>query len=129
MSGTENKPIDAMDFYAAIQAHVNWRNRLEAYLDGTGDEKLNADIVGCDDRCALGEWLYGSGGKFFSSHPNFPELIKAHECFHRCAGEVIRTADSGDNGKARQLLSGDYAACSQKVKVNLARLGIVAKKD
>jgi len=129
MSETKTNPIDAMDFYAAIQAHVLWRNRLEAYVEGSREEKLNADIVGCDDHCALGEWLYGSGGRYFSSHPKFSELQKAHECFHRCAGEVIRCADSGDNGKARKLLSGDYATCSQKVKMNLARLGLDAKKD
>ena len=127
MSDVKNNPIEGVDFYAAIQAHVLWRLRLEAYVNGTGEERLDADTVGCDNHCALGEWLYGTGGKHFGNHPKFPELQTAHACFHKYAGEVIRCADSGDNNKALELLNGDYAACSQKVKMNLARLGLEVK--
>ncbi len=129
MSEVKKEYIDGVDFYAAIQAHTLWRLRLEAYVNGTGVEKLNADTVGCDSCCTLGEWLYGAGGKHYGDHPKFSELQTAHACFHRWAGEVIRYADSGDNAKAKELLSGDYASCSQKVKTNLARLGLDVKKD
>lgn len=125
MSEDKNTHIDGVDFYAAIQAHTVWRLRLEAYVNGTGSEALDADIVACDNHCSLGEWIYGSGGKHFGLHPKFPELQSAHACFHKWAGEVIRCADSGDNNKARELLNGDYAACSQKVKTNLARFGLI----
>ncbi len=120
--------IDGVDFYAAIQAHVLWRVRLEAYINGSG-EKLNAEHVGHDHHCPLGEWIYGSGGQHYGNHPRFPELQEAHACFHRQAGEVIRHADSGDEARARELLRGDYAACSQKVKANLAKLGLEAAKS
>jgi len=124
MSNQPQEHIDGVDFYAAIQAHVLWRLRLEAYINGTGDEKLNAELVGHDHHCPLGKWLHGAGGKHFGSHPQFPELQKAHACFHQQAGEVIRYADTGDSDKARELLRGNYAACSQKVKANLAKLGL-----
>ena len=128
MSDSKRNSIDGVDFYAAIQSHVLWRLRLEEYVNGTGIEQLDASVVGCDNHCSLGEWIYGSGGKYYGNHPKFPELQAAHACFHKYAGEVIRNADSGDNDKARELLKGDYATCSQKVKMNLARLGLEAKK-
>ncbi len=127
MSQDKNDSIGDVDFYAAIQAHVLWRGRLEAYINGTGSEKLDADLVSRDSHCALGEWIEGAGGKHFSNHPKFPELIKAHTCFHKRAGEVIRTNDNGDKNKAKELLKGEYAKCSQKVKNNLAKLGIDEK--
>jgi hypothetical protein len=123
---SDQNHIDGVDFYAAIQAHVLWRVRLEAYISGTGDEKLNADHVAHDHHCPLGQWINGAGGRHYGSHPRFPELQAAHACFHRQAGEVIRHADSGDDARARELLKGDYAACSQKVKAHLAKLGLEA---
>lgn len=129
MSDEKQNHIDGVDFYAAIQAHVLWRVRLEAYINGTGGEKLNADLVSHDHNCALGEWIHGPGGKVYGTHPRFPELQEAHACFHRQAGEVIRCADSGEGDKARELLRGNYSACSQKVKANLAKLGLEAAKS
>lgn len=128
MSDARNSGIEGVDFYAAIQAHVLWRIRLEAYISGTG-EQLNPEIVGRENHCALGEWIYGSGSRAFGNHPQFPELKDAHARFHRCAGEVIRCADSGHAEKARELLRGEYAVYSQKVKANLARLGLELKRD
>ncbi len=125
MSNNQQDEIDSVDFYAAIQAHVLWRVRLEAYVDGTSTEKLDHNIVGRDDCCALGKWIYGAGGRHFSNHPGFPELKKVHACFHKAAGEVIHYVDSGDIEHARKLLlQGDYTTCSHKVKGHLAKLGL-----
>jgi hypothetical protein len=124
----EHEHIAGVDFYAAIQAHVMWRVRLEAYVSGKSTEKLNPDVVCRDDRCALGEWIYGAGGKHYGAHPKFPDLKQDHACFHKYAGEVIRAVDAGNETKARELLKGDYATCSQKVKANLAKLGLESAK-
>jgi hypothetical protein len=108
---------------------VLWRQRLEAYINDTSHEALDAEIVGVDGHCALGEWLHGEGGEQFSDHPKFSELQQAHACFHKYAGEVIRCKDNGDSHKARELLKGDYSICSQKVKMNLARLSVATTGD
>ncbi len=125
MSNNQQEEIDSVDFYAAIQAHVLWRVRLEAYVEGKSTEKLNPDVVGRDDCCALGKWIYGAGGSHYGSHPRFPELKDVHNCFHKAAGEVIRCVDSGEIEKARELLQqGKYTTCSHQVKSHLAKLGL-----
>lgn len=125
MSNNQQDEIESVDFYAAIQAHVLWRVRLEAYVEGTSTEKLNPEIVARDDCCALGKWIYGAGGTHYGTHPRFPELKEVHACFHKAAGEVVRCVDSGNNEKARELLlQGKYTTCSHQVKSHLAKLGL-----
>ncbi len=125
MSNNPPDEIDSVDFYAAIQAHVLWRVRLEAYVDGTSDEKLNPNTVGRDDCCDLGKWIYGVGGRHYGAHPIFPDLKEVHACFHKAAGEVVHCVDSGDIEKARKLLlQGEYTTCSHRVKSHLAKLGL-----
>ncbi len=118
-----------LNFMAAIEAHVRWKVRLETYISGTGDEQLDAEVVCRDDQCMLGKWIYGPGGEKFGSHPKFPGLRETHKEFHRCAGEVIRRADSGDTDAARELLcKGDYAKYSHRIKSELARLSLELDK-
>jgi hypothetical protein len=125
MSYYPQDEIESVDFYAAIQAHVLWRVRLEAYVEGTSNEELNPNTVGRDDCCALGKWIHGPGGMHYGTHPRFPDLKNAHACFHKAAGEVIRCVDSGDSEKARELLlRGKYTTCSHEVKSHLAKLGL-----
>jgi hypothetical protein len=119
-----------LDFYMAIEAHVRWKIRLEAYINGTATEVLDPAVVCRDDQCALGKWIHGAGGVRFGAHPKFPDLRKVHAQFHVCAGEVIRQVDNGETEKARDLLfRGDYAKYSQRVKAELARLALELEKD
>lgn len=116
---------EAFDFLAAIEAHVRWKVRLEAHIAGTGEEDLNADVVGRDDQCALGKWIYGEGGQQFSDHPGFQELKDIHTEFHQNAGKVITLADSGDPEGARKLMNqGAYNSCSARIKSKLARMSL-----
>lgn len=114
-----------LNFMGAIEAHVRWKIRLEAYINGTSEEHLDADVVCRDDQCILGKWIYGGGGAKYGEHPMFPVLKQTHMHFHRAAGDVIRAVDAGDAEKARLMLnSGDYARYSHRVKSDLARLSL-----
>jgi hypothetical protein len=53
--------MDALDIQMAKAAHENWKIRLQAYLDGASTEDLNAETICFDDRCDLGQWIYGPG--------------------------------------------------------------------
>lgn len=118
------------NFMEAIEAHVRWKIRLEAYISGTSGEKLDADVVCRDDQCALGKWIYGNGGAKHGNHPMFPDLKETHAHFHRAAGEVIRSADAGEQEKARTMLnSGEYARYSHRIKSDLARLSLELESD
>ena len=128
---TTKKPDDSeLNFMGAIEAHVRWKIRLEAYINGTSEEHLDPDVVCRDDQCALGKWIYGGGGEKYGNHPMFPVLKQTHMHFHRSAGDIIRTVDAGDKEKARTMLnSGDYARYSHRVKSDLARLSIDLESD
>lgn len=112
-----------LDVIAAIEAHIRWKIRLEAYINGTGSEALDADVVCKDDQCALGKWIYGTGGQRFGHLGQFRDLKSVHAEFHRCAAAVIRQADGGEQTAALKMLNeGDYAKYSYRVKTMLARV-------
>ena len=112
-----------MDFMEAIEAHMAWKMRLSAYIDGKSEEALDAQVVGSDEKCALGRWIYGPGKEAYGNNPLFQQLVEQHALFHQCASAVIDQVDAGDSGKARYVLEeGDYSKISQHVKTTLARL-------
>jgi hypothetical protein len=119
-----------LNFMEAIEAHVRWKVRLEAYINGTATERLDADVVCQDDKCVLGKWIHGVGGAKYGAHPRFPGLRDIHKEFHRCAGDVIRFADRNEAAKALDLLNrGDYARFSHQIKSQLARLSLELSGD
>ncbi|MBI5918538.1 MAG: CZB domain-containing protein [Nitrosomonadales bacterium] len=115
--------LSGLNFKTAIDAHMKWRLRLTAVIDGTSAEKLDPDVVGRDDQCVLGKWIYSDGGKRYSDSLLFQELREEHARFHKGAGDVLRAAQSGDMELARALLTtGDFASASRRVTRNLAKL-------
>ncbi len=100
-----------VDFDAIIQAHLQWKFKLQQYLDGKG-EALDPAVVGCDDKCAMGKWIYSDGKASYGNDPLFEEMRRNHAAFHCCAGDVIRLAQKGDKAEAALLLRDDFAAQS-----------------
>lgn len=112
-----------IDFMAAIEAHVRWKVRLEKYIDGTTTEKLDPNVVGADNLCALGKWIYGIGGERYSANPLFQDIRETHAEFHKCSAGIMRQSDGGDKaGAVEALHHGDHFRLSQRIKVKLARL-------
>lgn len=100
-----------VDFDAIIQAHMQWKHKLQQFLDGKG-ERLDPDVVGRDDKCAMGKWIYGPGKATYGSDGEFTQMCDSHREFHRCAGEVIRTSMSGDNRRAWEMLQNEFTQLS-----------------
>ncbi|MDP2879368.1 MAG: CZB domain-containing protein [Sulfuricella sp.] len=114
-----------IDFMAAIEAHVRWKARLENYIDGTTTEKLDVEVVGMDNQCPLGKWIYGAGGDKYNANPLFQEIRESHADFHKCSAGIMRQADTGDKeGAIEALHHGEHFKLSQRIKVKLARLHI-----
>ena len=88
-----------MNFDEAIQVHAAWKIKLSTYLR-KADGSLKAAEARVDNRCALGQWLYGEGKKY-SSMAEYQTLIGEHARFHRAAGEVIDKANAGQGTKCR----------------------------
>ena len=88
----------------AIAAHMQWKARLRnAALAG---EALDAEKVGCDDACPLGQWLHGEGRARWGRRPRFTELVERHAAFHRAAAAVARVSNAGRREEALAMLEG-----------------------
>jgi methyl-accepting chemotaxis protein len=84
-----------MDFDEAIKAHSAWKMKLSAYLRKP-DGSLKAADIQVDNKCALGQWIYGLGAKW-SSLPEYATLKSEHARFHKAASQVVIRADSGQD--------------------------------
>ncbi len=116
MQASESKvDLASFDFDNAIEAHRNWKVTLRKAI--ARRERLDADTICRDDRCALGQWLHGPGGERFGSRKLFTDLLSRHASFHAAAGEVARHINAGAYEDAeRQIDSGsDFARASTEV--------------
>lgn len=112
-----------LNFMTAIDAHMKWKTRLEGYILGTSGEELQAEDVCRDDRCTLGQWIYGAGGEQFAGIDTFAEMKAQHASFHACAGKVLAEANEGRKEEAMRMLQhGEYVRASERVKMLLAKL-------
>jgi len=103
---------DEFDFAKAVQAHLDWKRKLHDAIDGKG-EKLDAAVVSLDDRCALGQWIYGPGRRF-AKYTEHASLRAAHAGFHECAGAIAEMAQHGKHDEAQRTLDGDFKEASKK---------------
>ncbi|MBL8468240.1 methyl-accepting chemotaxis protein [Methyloversatilis discipulorum] len=95
-----------LDFDRVINAHLQWKVKLNAFLGGQG-EMLDPDVVGRDDKCELGCWIHGDGQRF-AGNAVYREVRSQHAAFHQCAAEVIRRRLSGDTAGATRMLGDEF---------------------
>lgn len=121
--------LAGLNFKTAIDAHMKWKVRLESYINGSSDEDLKVEVICRDDQCPLGKWIYDKGGEQFGYSETFFDVKVHHAHFHRCAGAVLETAQKGEREAALKLLrGGDYVKTSERVKMLLARMFIIASE-
>ena len=104
--------INIMD---AINAHIKWKIRLEKYLDGTSEEKLDPNVVCRDDQCVLGKWIHGPALNHFHDDEGFATLRADHARFHIVAGQEVNKVIANDKVAADTLLKGEYMEASRRV--------------
>lgn len=118
-----------LDIQVAISAHENWKNRLQAYLEGTSTEVFDANVVCFDDRCDLGKWIHGSGKAKMGHYPGFTALMSHHKMFHFAASNVVALQSRGKTAEADVILKGQFAQFSKSVVGDLSALSeMVVKK-
>lgn len=113
---------DEINIPEAITAHVNWKVRLQKYIDGKSDEKLDPMVVCRDDQCTLGQWIHGPATQKFHADEAFRTLRADHAQFHYVAANVVRYKLEGDQAGAEALLKGEYARVSHHVMKMLNEL-------
>lgn len=110
-----------MDFKEAVRSHLAWAWRLKDFIRGR--ELLDADSVAQDNRCPLGQWMYGEGTRH-QYLDEFVELKELHAEFHRRAADIVRIAESGDTTAAAKRLEfgGAFKNLSSRLVEALHRL-------
>lgn len=85
--------------------------------------RLDAEAICRDDRCPLGQWIHGAGGRRWSGQPGFVALLEKHAEFHAAAGAAARKINAGAYDDAERLIgSGSvFARVSAEVSTLLTR--------
>jgi methyl-accepting chemotaxis protein len=100
-------------FDDAIAAHIEWRFRLNQFIDGTGTEHIDSSTVCKDNLCALGKWIYGEGVTHRDAK-HYADLVAKHANFHRCAGDIVKKVDSHDKAGAVSILNGEFSISAKE---------------
>jgi hemerythrin-like metal-binding protein len=107
-------------FDRVIRAHISWRSRLLAAIDGLHPPDRSSAVDA--DACELGKCLIAERGRL-SGHPDFQRLVDQHRLFHVEVGKVIDLVVAKRLDEARvQVLSGAFAVASQATIALIARL-------
>jgi hypothetical protein len=104
-----------MNFDEAINAHSAWKIKLSAYLRKP-DGSINASEVQQDNKCVLGQWIYGEGASW-STLPEYATLKAEHAKFHTAAAQVVTKADKGQDTSEETALGAQsaFSAASKAV--------------
>lgn len=111
-----------LDIDVSIAAHENWKTRLTACIHNQSNHPLNPDDVADDHKCDLGKWIYSDGEALLGKYSTFTDLKAQHKMFHYTASSVVSLIQSGETGKAKDILEGEFAKLSKRVKQRLTDL-------
>lgn len=114
--------FSGLNLKQVIDAHLAWKSRLLAVLDGTSAERLDPGVVQMDDQCILGKWLYGAAKPLYGRLPQYEALKQTHAAFHLSAGEVLRQFMGHNPEAARKLLRAGFSTLSDRIQLDLVRL-------
>jgi hemerythrin-like metal-binding protein len=112
--------VPAELFDRVIRAHIAWRTRLVAAIDGKQlpERAKAADHTACE----LGKCLLAERDRL-SAHPDFAVLVEQHQRFHAEVGRIIDLVAAKRLDEARnELATGGFALASEKTLALIARL-------
>ncbi|MGU5655287.1 methyl-accepting chemotaxis protein [Aeromonas allosaccharophila] len=85
----------------ARAAHMGWKTRVRAYLDG--QEGLSRSEAVSDKECRLGRWYFSEGASCCSSHPAFKAIATPHARLHQVIQQVIELKNQHKHEAAEAL--------------------------
>lgn len=91
----------ALDLSKAKSAHKAWQARLRSFLDGRESLTLNEAVS--HKHCALGQWYYSEGLRFYSDIQAMGDLEQPHIELHKLIKEIIEQKEKGHMQKAEDL--------------------------
>jgi hypothetical protein len=111
-----------MNLDEAITAHSQWRIRLQNVIAGTSREVLDPQVVGADNKCQLGQWIYGEA-RVHARLAEYERLVKEHAAFHQCAAQVLKLSSTGQKEAAALMVkSGEFHQASLRTITAIRQL-------
>ncbi|MDE2133034.1 MAG: CZB domain-containing protein [Alphaproteobacteria bacterium] len=92
-----------MDLDEAICAHIEWKMKFRLAI--SSEAQLDADKIGQDTQCPLGQWLHGEAQRKYGRLSSYENCLKAHASFHREAEKVARLINAKDYRGAQAALA------------------------
>ncbi|RDH90647.1 MAG: hypothetical protein DIZ77_00500 [endosymbiont of Seepiophila jonesi] len=90
-----------VDFESAKSAHLAWKARLRAFLDGR--ESLSHKEAVSHHDCVLGKWYYSEGVKAYGDIPQMKAIDKPHAEMHRIIKDIVTLKGKGQTADAEAL--------------------------
>ena len=106
-----------------LKAHGAWKDKLKAAID-TGKIEVPITVIGSDNQCAFGKWLYGPTlSPEDKSSAAYAEIRRLHAEFHKTAARLAQLATTGKKAEAQQMLDfgSEYTIISGKLSGALKR--------
>lgn len=111
------------DFESAKSAHLAWKGRVRAYLDGDESVLSPKQAVSHHD-CVLGKWYDSEGLKKYGDIPEMKAIEEPHAELHRVIKAIIAAKEAGNMQEAERKFN-DIDALSKRI-VHL--LNVVERK-
>lgn len=89
-----------LDLSTAKAAHLNWKTRLRAFLDGK--ESISLEEAVSHHHCKFGKWYYNEGLQKYGHLAAIQEVEKPHEELHELIREIIDYKNKGMLQEAEQ---------------------------
>jgi len=104
----------SLDLSSAKAAHLNWKTRLRAFLDGK--EALSLDEAVSHRHCNFGKWYYSDGLEHFGSLQGIIDVEQPHEEIHELIRMVIDLKNNGQIAEAEAAYKQVESISSEIVK-------------
>ena len=85
----------------ARAAHLGWKARIRAFLDGA--EHLSHNEAVSDHECRLGRWYFGEGQQRFGQLTAFKAIEGPHAELHATIKRIVMLREQGQQQAAEQL--------------------------
>ena len=94
---------EKFDIGTVKAAHLKWRSRLEALLNG--DHSLSSKDVTDHHQCDFGQWYDSADAHALKGSPHFGPIGRHHEAVHTLARQIVDCFENGEEERARTMMA------------------------
>ncbi len=114
--------FDGLDVNSAIQAHLDWKTKLENAIKEHSIGHYDIKIVGADNHCLLGKWIHNKAKILYGKTEAYNILKNSHAKFHKVSAGILMDIHNEKYEEAKLKLKRDLSHSSDSVILDLIRL-------